>query len=58
MAIIVAQKVNLSNVRILKAFAPSINFGIGVVPPVQNISRNVKDKPIKIFRFVHTLKNM
>lgn len=51
-----AQNVNLSNVRILKALAPNIILGKGVVPPVPKSSNNENDKPMKKFRLVHTLE--
>ena len=42
---IVAQKVNLSKVRISNAVSPSIHLGIGVVPPVPNTNNKAKDMP-------------
>ena len=44
-AMIEHQKANRSNVRILKAFSPSSNFGNGVVPPVPSIKQITKEIP-------------
>jgi hypothetical protein len=43
-----AQKVNLSNVRILNAVSPKISLGMGVVPPVPKMVSIVRDKPKKM----------